>query len=252
MLRAYVQHHQRDWDDHLSVLEFAANNAVQASTGYTPFYLNYGQEVTQPLDHALQQLRPTNNPDADQRIRRLKDDLQRARTNIEAAQKRQAKYVDQRRRDVQLQAGDSVLLSTRHLQLKGDDKRTPKFAQKYIGPFTIRRVINPNAYELDLPATLQLLHSTFNIDRLKPYRDGQQSFPSRPQPHPRPPPVVKLADGSEVYEVEYILAAQGAGQRRRYLVKWKGFGEWEATWEPKDNLSGAKRKIQEFEQRRQE
>ena len=252
MLRAYVQHHQRDWDDHLSVLEFAANNSVQASTGYTPFYLNYGQEVSQPLDHALQLLRPTNNPDADQRIRRLKEDLQRARTNIEAAQKRQAKYVDQRRRDVQLQAGDLVLLSTRHLQLKGDYKRTPKFAQKYIGPFPIRRVINPNAYELDLPVTLQLLHSTFNIERLKPYRDGQQAFPSRPQPHPRPPPVAKLADGSEEYEVEYILAAQGAGRRRRYLVKWKGYGEWEATWEPKDNLSGAQRKIREFEERKQE
>jgi hypothetical protein len=252
MLRAYVQHHQRDWDDHLSVLEFAANNAVQASTGYTPFYLNYGQEVAQPLDQQLQQLRPTNNPDADQRIRRLKENLKRARTNIETAQKRQAKYVDQRRRDVQLQAGDSVLLSTRHLQLKGDDKRTPKFAQKYIGPFSIRRVINPNAYELDLPATLQLLHSTFNIERLKPYRDGQQSFPSRPQPHPRPPPVAKLADGSDVYEVEYILAAQGAGRRRRYLVKWKGFGEWESTWEPTGNLTDAQQKIREYEERMRE
>jgi hypothetical protein len=153
---------------------------------------------------------------------------------------------------VQLQAGDLVLLSTRHLQLKGDDKRTPKFAQKYIGPFQIKRTINNNAYELDLPPTLQLLHATFNIDRLKPYRDGQQAFPDRPPQNPRPPPVAQLQDGSEVYEVDYILAQQGHGRRRRYLVKWKGFGEWEATWEPIGNLSGAQRKIREFEERRQE
>jgi hypothetical protein len=252
MLRAYVNHHQSDWDKHLSVLEFAANNALQASTGYTPFYLNYGQEVAQPLDHALQQLRPTNNPDADQRIRRLKEDLQRARSNIESAQKRQAKYVDKGRRDVQLSVGDQVLLSTRHLQLKGDDRRSPKFAQKYIGPFAIRRVINANAYELELPPQLQLLHATFNIERLKPYRDGQQAFPDRPPQNPRPPPVAQLPDGSDVYEVDYILAKQGSGRRCRYLVKWKGFGQWESTWEPTGNLTDAKQKIREYEERMRE
>jgi hypothetical protein len=43
MLRAYVTPHQTDWDLHLTAIEFAYNNSVQASTGYTPFYLNYGR-----------------------------------------------------------------------------------------------------------------------------------------------------------------------------------------------------------------
>ena len=71
-------------------LELAINNAKQASTGFTPFYLNYGQEVQLPLDQAVAGLRPSNNPEAAERIQHLKNDLARAHTNIVQAQKRQA------------------------------------------------------------------------------------------------------------------------------------------------------------------
>ena len=51
MLRSLVNFQQTDWDDHLAVAELAINNAQQASTGFSPFHLNYGQEVQLPLDH---------------------------------------------------------------------------------------------------------------------------------------------------------------------------------------------------------
>ena len=70
-----------------------------------------------------------------------------------------------------------MLLSTEHFKLVGADKRTPKFTYKYIGPFTVKRVVNANAYELDLPPQLQI-HPVLNISRLKAYRDGQSAFPS--------------------------------------------------------------------------
>ena len=123
--------------------------------------------------------------------------------------------------------------ATEHLQLKGSDRRTPKFFFKYIGPFEIVRVVNNNAYELKLPPQLHLLHSTFNIDRLKPYRDGQQAFPSRPPADIRPPPQALLDNGDGVFEVERILAKRGAD----YLVLWKGYPIWEATWEHRLNIN---------------
>jgi len=43
MLRAYVSPFQNDWDKYLILAEFAYNNSVQASTGFTPFYLNHGR-----------------------------------------------------------------------------------------------------------------------------------------------------------------------------------------------------------------
>jgi hypothetical protein len=246
MLRSRVNFQQTDWDEHLSAAELATNNAVNASTGFTPFYLNYGQEVQLPLDQAIAAHRPSNNPEASVRIRRLHADLTRARAHIEQAQRRQARYADQHRRAVTFAVGDSVLLSTEHLRLVGSDTRTPKFTYKYIGPFKIKRVINDNAYELDLPPLLQI-HPVLNISRLKAYRDGHQLFPSRAQPDHRPPPEVVLEDGAALFEVKSIMAKRGSGRRTEYLVQWRGYPHWEATWEKSTSLSGARDAIRDYE-----
>jgi hypothetical protein len=245
LLRSRINFQQTDWDEHLAAAELAVNNSIQASTGFTPFYLNFGQEVSLPLDQAIANLRPSSNPEAMDRIRRLKSDLDRAREHIERAQKRQAKYADQHRRDVIFKVGDSVLLSTDHLKMVGADKRTPKFASKYIGPFKIKRVANANAYELDLPVQMRI-NPVLNISRLKVYRDPS-SFPSRPSTVIRPPPEITLEDGAEQYEVESILARRGSGARSQYLVKWLGYPVWEATWEKSSSLTKAKDAVQDFE-----
>jgi hypothetical protein len=247
-LRSFVSFRQNDWDQHLTTVELAVNNAQQASTGFSPFYLNYGQEVSLPLDRAVAGLLPPNNPSAVDRIRQLKSDLVQAQTNIEKAQQRQSKYADQHRRDAKLVVGDRVLLSTKHLKLVGADKRTPKFACQYLGPFKIKRVVNDNAYELDLPAAMRI-HPVLNVSRLKVYHDGATSFPSRPVPNPRPPPEITLTNGDEQYEVESILASRGKGKRTQYLVKWVGYDQYESTWEKASNVAGAPEAIAEYEAR---
>jgi hypothetical protein len=245
MLRSRVNFQQTDWDEHLAAAELAVNNAVHASTGFTPFYLNFGQEVQLPLDRAIAGLRPSANPVAADRISRLQADLTRARSNIEKAQQRQAKYADQHRREVKFGIGDQVLLSTDHLRMVGSDKRTPKFTFKYLGPFKIKRVVNDNAYELDLPEPLRI-YPVFNANRLKAYQDGHASFPSRPRPHVRPPPEVS-EDGAEQYEVESILAVRGSGPRAQFLVKWLGYPDWESTWMKRSELQDAREVLEEFE-----
>jgi hypothetical protein len=244
MLRAFVSFRQDDWDHHLAMVELAVNNAQQTSTGFTPFYLNYGQEVLLPLDNAIASLVPSKNPEAADRIKQLKSHLDQARAAIEKAQKRQSRYADQHRRDVQFKIGDQVLLSTKHLKLVGADQRTPKFACQYLGPFKIKRVVNANAYELDLPPSMRI-HPVLNISRLKEYRDGRSLFPSRPSPNLRPPPEIK--DGEEHYTVESILAKRGVGTRTQYLIKWLGYDHFEATWEKASSLTNAREIVQEFE-----
>jgi hypothetical protein len=248
MLRSRINFQQDDWDDHLAAAELATNNAVQASTGFSPFYLNFGRQAKLPFDHAIAELLPSNNPESVDRIKRLQEDLERARSNILAAQQRQSRYLDPRRRDVTFNVGDKVLLSTEHLKMTGvAGTRSPKFTYKYIGPFAIKRKVNDNAYELDLPRQLQI-HPVLNISRLKQYHDPSVSFPSRSQPDHRPPADSIREDGAELFEVESIIAKRGNNRRVEYLVKWLGYPHWESTWEKSSSLlPDAEEAVAEYE-----
>jgi hypothetical protein len=244
-LRSYINDRQTDWDEHLSALELAFNNSKHASTGFTPFHLNTGREVSLPIDHAIKAARDSTSHDAAERIRHLTDILTKAKANLAKAQQRQAHYADEHRRHVTFIVGDQVLLSTEHLKMRSA-VGSPKFASKYIGPFKVKRVVGDNAYELDLPVQLQI-HPVLNISRLKSYKDGMIAFPSRPQPHARPPPDVIEADGTTLWEVESVLASRGRGARLQYLVRWKGYPLWEASWESYKALRSAPDAVAAFE-----
>jgi hypothetical protein len=135
---------------------------------------------------------------------------------------------------------DRVLLSTEHLKLVGESKRARKFTERYIGPYRIKRVVNDNAYELDLPATLKI-HPVVNVSQLKEYRDGAAAFPSRPVEMTRLEPIAADDNGAPVFEVDRILDHRKFGRKKQiqYLVLWKGYPQSEATWEPIEQLDGA-------------
>jgi hypothetical protein len=63
-----------------------------------------------------------------------------------------------------------------------------------------------------------------------------------------PPPAVTINDGTE-YEVEKILDEQTKRHRKEYLIKWMGYPEYDATWEPEHHLTNAKDVILEYEHR---
>ena len=243
MLRAYANYHRNDWDQHLVAAEIAYNNSQQSSTGFSPFFLNYGQHPTLPISN-LASTRATNNPTANELIELLYRDLDTATNNLRQAQERQATYANRHRRDFTFKLGDRVLLSTANLRT---DKQTPKLSPKFIGPFNIIRVVSPVTYELELPSSLSGIHPTFHISKLRLYRDGSTSFPSRANSITRPPPEL-LDTGEEAWEVDRIVDKRVRRQRVEYLVLWKGFPEWEKTWEPAENLRQAHQAVHHFEQ----
>jgi hypothetical protein len=247
ILRSVVNFEQTDWDLHLTAAELAVNNSKNATTGYTPFFLAYGREARMPLDAAIAPLFGANsNAAAISALSRWEEALEHARRNIKAAQASQARYADQHRRNILLRVGDRVLLSTKHLRLVGDAHRTPKLASRFIGPYPIKRVINVNAYELDLPPSLRI-HPVINVSQLKPYRDGSGDFPHRPPPNDRPAPEAPDAFGQPSWVVERILDKRPYRGGVQYLVLWKGYPPEEASWEPATSLSSAPDALRDYE-----
>ena len=51
----------------------------------------------------------------------------------------------------------------------------------------------------------------------------------------------------DVYNVEKILNKKKEGRRCLYLVKWEGFEEKDATWEPLSNLGNVKELVKEYD-----
>jgi hypothetical protein len=146
-----------------------------------------------------------------------------------------------------LKPGDKVLLATEGLQLRSG---THKLTGRYIGPFAVTGSVNDNAVTLELPPLLGALHATFNISRLKLYRDGRERFPTRPQRLSAPPAVSADTNGVASYEVEAVLAQRGALRRRELLVRWKGYGAEHDEWKLRNELARtAAEAVAEFDAR---
>ena len=249
MLRSYVSALQDDWDEWLPLMEMAYNNSVQASTGFAPYYLNTGRDFPTSLRQALGQAAGAATPAAGVLLQRWEEALSAAREHMEAAQLRQQHWANQHRRDLTFKVGDRVWLSTENLRRSMPG--TPKLLQRFEGPYRVKRVISPTAYELELPQSRRI-HPVFHIHLLKPYIDGHAVLPERVPTHSHPPPEMLAGDVDDgqapEWEVDAILKRKGQGARARYLVKWKGYPLEEATWEPLEHLKGARQVIDEYEQ----
>jgi hypothetical protein len=245
MLRHYVRADQTDWDLWLPMVEFAINNSWHSSINNTPFFLNYGRHPRSPTEFMLLAAKRGREPDdkvpaVKAMIQNMHEAVAEAKGCLQAAQQRQKAYADTKRRDVEFEVGDQVLLSTKNLTLRmvGSSKLMPK----YIGPFPVVKKVNPVAYELDLPACMKI-HNVFHVYLLNEYQtDGSV--------HPPPPPM--LVDGELEYEVERILLhrdkhpVHGWKIRREFLVKWLSYGPEHNTWEPEANLTNCPELLSEY------
>jgi len=50
-LQVFTNHHQNDWTEWLVLAKFSYNDQVQASTNFSPFFLNYGCHPWKGSDH---------------------------------------------------------------------------------------------------------------------------------------------------------------------------------------------------------
>ena len=242
MLRAYVSHRQDDWDRFLTAAEFSYNSHKNASTELSPFEFNYGQQPHVPS--ALFKPTSTHVQTTTEFLTSMENLAKMATDSLVKAKGRQEEYANRSRRPLVFRVGDLVLLSSAHITLASQSTRPSKKLQhRYIGPYHIAQVISPVAYKLNLPANMRV-HPVFHVSLLKPYT-SPNVIDNRP-PAPEPPPAITVDDHVE-YEVEKILDKRKYRGHTQYLVKWAGYPDYDATWEPLRNLKNVQDLIKEFE-----
>ena len=81
---------------------------------------------------------------------------------------------------------------------------------------------------------MKCLHPVFHILLLEPAPKNAQTAEN-----------IKI-ENNEEYEVEQILKDKHINRQPSYLIKWKGYGTLENTWEPIAHLTGCHNKVKEY------
>lgn len=216
VLRAYVSSDHADWDKRLPLAEFAINNAVQASTGTTPFLMDTGQTPLTPNMVALSRADPQSA--AFPFVGRWRETVKTVRHNLHNAQHRQKQLYDRKVTERQFQVGQRVLLSIKNLKdllsKSFDVERSSKLMGKHLGPYPVLERIGKVAYKLDLSSAsiLKDIHPVFHVSLLRPFIESQQ--------FPRAPPKVDIIDGETHYQVKRFSDFRTHYGHPQYLVEF--------------------------------
>jgi hypothetical protein len=190
-LLAFSNYEQDNWVELLPLGEFASNNAIHMSPRITPFWASYHYHPVMQFKAPNQRSSLNSETQADMFAAGLEETHQTLRKNFQQAQANQTKYTGGE--EVVFEAGDTVWLSPRHFWTTRPSK---KLDYKRTGPYTVSKVSNQNAYQLDLPHTIRkdnVFHVSL-LDRYTPQIAGQPPYEQQPT----------VVDDSDKWEVDSI------------------------------------------------
>ncbi|GJR06703.1 putative reverse transcriptase domain-containing protein [Tanacetum coccineum] len=122
----------KGWERHLPLVEFSYNNSYHVSIKAAPFEALYGRKC-----------------------------------GSLAARDRQRNYANVKRKPLEFQVGDRVMLKVSPRKGVIHFGKRGKLNPRYIGPFKILKRVSPMAYKLELPEELRNVHNTFHVSNLK-------------------------------------------------------------------------------------
>ncbi|KAD4983017.1 hypothetical protein E3N88_19688 [Mikania micrantha] len=152
---------------------------------------------------------------------------------MKAAQDRQKSYADKRRRPIEFEVGDQVLLKVSPWKGVIRFRKRGKLSPRFIGPFQIIARVGKVAYRLDLPDELSGIHPTFHVSHLRKCLADDVAYV----------PLNDIEVDEKLNYIEEPVAIIDTKEKqlrnkviRQVKVQWKHRKGSEATWETKDEM----------------
>ncbi|KAJ0914905.1 putative nucleotidyltransferase, Ribonuclease H [Helianthus annuus] len=164
MLRACVIDFGKNWEKHLPLVEFSYNNSYHTSIQAAPFEALYGRKCRSPLCWGEVGDSQITGPEL---VVDTTEKIAQIRQRMAAARDRQKSYADKRRKPLEFQVGNRVLLKVSPWKGVVRFGKRGKLNPRYIGPFEITERIGKVAYRLNLPEELSAVHNVFHVSNLK-------------------------------------------------------------------------------------
>nr|GEX32908.1 putative reverse transcriptase domain-containing protein [Tanacetum cinerariifolium] len=164
MLRACAIYFRKGWVNHFPLVEFSYNNNYHASIKAALFEALYGRKCRSPVCWTevgeAQILGPELIQETTEKIVQIKQTMQ-------AARDRQKSYADLKRKPMEFQVEDKVMLKVSPWKGVVRFGKRGKLNPRYVVPFKVLEGVGDVAYKLDLHEELSRVHNTFHVSNLK-------------------------------------------------------------------------------------
>nr|GFB99771.1 putative reverse transcriptase domain-containing protein [Tanacetum cinerariifolium] len=157
-------HDPRGWVNHSPLVEFSYNNSYHASIKATPFEALYGRNCRSPICWTEVGEAQILSPEL---IQKTTEKIVQIKQRMQAARDRQKSYTNLKRKPMELQVGDKVMLKVSPWKGVVHFGKRGKLNLRYVGPFKVLERVGDVAYKLDLPEELSRVHNTFHVSDLK-------------------------------------------------------------------------------------
>ena len=196
--------------------EFAYNNALNTSTGVSPFFANKGYNPNLMI-HPEYELASAQAHQYVTDLTQLHANLKNAIFNAQERTQVQTDWLRSAPSDIQI--GSQVFIKAEFFRITRPSK---KLSEKFLEPFKVIAKPGSLSYTLKLPNSMHAVHPVFHISMLEPATPN--SFEGRTLP--ALPPVI--IQDEENYEISEILDSRIDGCRRKscnikYLVRFLGY-----------------------------
>ncbi|GJY98808.1 hypothetical protein Tco_0516238 [Tanacetum coccineum] len=152
---------------------------------------------------------------------------------MQAARDRQKSYADLKRKPMEFQVGDKVMLKVSPWKGVVRFGKRGKLNPRYVGPFKVIERVGEVAYKLELPEELSRVHNTFHVSNLKKCHADE----------PLAVPLDGLHLDDKLHFVEEPLEIVGREVKRLkrsqiplVKVRWNSKRGPEFTWEREDQF----------------
>nr|GFA13426.1 putative reverse transcriptase domain-containing protein [Tanacetum cinerariifolium] len=230
MLRACAIDFGNGWVNHFPLVEFSYNNSYHASIKAAPFEALYGRKCHSPVCWTKVREEQSFGPEL---IQETTEKIIQIKQRMQAAQDRKKSYADLKRKPMEFQVGDKVMLKVSPWKGVVRFSKRGKLNPRYVGPFKVLERVGDVAYKLDLLEELSRVHSTFLVSNLKKCHADE--------------PLAILLDGLYVddklhfiEEPVEIMDCEVKWLKRSLIplvkVRWKSKRGPEFTWEREDQF----------------
>ncbi|GJT83858.1 putative reverse transcriptase domain-containing protein [Tanacetum coccineum] len=211
-------------------VEFSYNNSYHTSIKAAPFEALYGRNCRSLICWAEVGDAQLTGPEI---VHETTEKIIQIKKRIQAIQDRQKSYADRRRKPLEFEFGDKVMLKVSPWKGVIRFGKRGKLKPRYIGPFKIIAKVGMLAYRLELPEQLSRVHITFHVSNSK------KCFVDEPLAIP----LDEIQIDDKLYFIEEpveIMDREVKRLKKRHIpivkVRWNSRRGSEFIWEREDQM----------------